>query len=70
VSAFRNCSVILEVLLVLGVKQTNYRQVTTREIAERLGPFDYGQSPEDGINRVLRDENVELEEGKQYRGEW
>jgi hypothetical protein len=54
----------------LGVKRENYRQMTTLEIAEKLGPFNYGESPNDGVHRVLRDENVPLDEGKMYKGEW
>lgn len=44
--------------------------MTTLEIAEKLGPFNYGESPNDGVHRVLRDENVPLDEGKMYKGEW
>ncbi len=46
-----------------------YMNVTVAEIAKRLGDFDYGNAPEDGVAREYR-ECILFQNGAQYEGEW
>jgi hypothetical protein len=42
---------------------------TVEEIARRLGPFDYGNPPLDGVEREYK-ECIQFQNGAQYEGEW
>ena len=52
-----------------GFENANYNNPTVERIAQRLGEFDYGEAPEDNIEREWRPEVI-MENGAIYDGEW
>lgn len=52
-----------------GEDEEGYQNATVAEIAKRLGDFDYGAAPEDGVAREYR-ECILFQNGAQYEGEW